>query len=167
MIYTVTLNPAIDYIVRLEHVETGSVNRMESDDKYAGGKGINVSRVLKRLGYPNTATGFLGGFTGQFIKDGLIAEGIDTDFVQVDQDTRINVKIKADQETEINGLGPIVTDTQLAELEMVLAGLTKEDTVVFAGSAPASLGNEVYNRLIPVAKKQERKWSVTLKVKHF
>ncbi|HEM3338906.1 TPA: 1-phosphofructokinase [Streptococcus suis] len=153
MIYTVTLNPAIDCIVRLEHVETGSVNRMESDDKYAGGKGINVSRVLKRLGYPNTATGFLGGFTGQFIKDGLIAEGIDTDFVQVDQDTRINVKIKADQETEINGLGPIVTDTQLAELEMVLAGLTKEDTVVFAGSAPASLGNEVYNRLIPVAKK--------------
>lgn len=103
MIYTVTLNPAIDYIVRLEDVETGSVNRMESDDKYAGGKGINVSRVLKRLGYPNTATGFLGGFTGQFIKDGLIAEGIDTDFVQVDQDTRINVKIKADQETEING----------------------------------------------------------------
>lgn len=153
MIYTVTLNPAIDYIVRLEHVEMGSVNRMESDDKYAGGKGINVSRVLKRLGYPNTATGFLGGFTGQFIKDGLIAEGIDTDFVQVDQDTRINVKIKADQETEINGLGPIVTDTQLVELEMVLAGLTKEDTVVFAGSAPASLGNEVYNRLIPVAKK--------------
>lgn len=69
----------------------------------------------------------------------MIAEGIDTDFVQVDQDTRINVKIKADQETEINGLGPIVTDTQLAELEMVLAGLTKEDTVVFAGSAPASL----------------------------
>ncbi|MGQ7371835.1 1-phosphofructokinase [Streptococcus suis] len=152
MIYTVTLNPAIDYIVRLDHVETGSVNRMESDDKYAGGKGINVSRVLKRLGYPNTATGFLGGFTGQFIKDGLVAEGIDTDFVQVDQDTRINVKIKADQETEINGLGPTVTEAQLAELEMILAGLTANDTVVFAGSAPASLGNQVYNHLIPVAK---------------
>lgn len=152
MIYTVTLNPAIDYIVRLDHVETGSVNRMESDDKYAGGKGINVSRILKRLGYPNTATGFLGGFTGQFIKDGLVAEGIDTDFVQVDQDTRINVKIKADQETEINGLGPIVTELQLAELEMIFAGLTKEDTVIFAGSAPANLGNEIYNKLIPVAK---------------
>lgn len=152
MIYTVTLNPAIDYIVRLDHVETGSVNRMESDDKYTGGKGINVSRILKRLGYPNTATGFLGGFTGQFIKDGLVAEGIDTDFVQVDQDTRINVKIKADQETEINGLGPIVTELQLAELEMIFAGLTKEDTVIFAGSAPANLGNEVYNKLIPVAK---------------
>ncbi|HFU4011110.1 TPA: 1-phosphofructokinase [Streptococcus suis] len=153
MIFTVTLNPAIDYIIRLEQVETGSVNRMDSDDKYAGGKGINVSRVLKRLGYPNTATGFLGGFTGQFIKDGLDSEGITTDFVAVDQDTRINVKIKADQETEINGLGPIVTEEQLTELEMVLAGLTDQDTVVFAGSAPASLGNVVYNRLIPVAKK--------------
>ncbi|NQG96743.1 1-phosphofructokinase [Streptococcus suis] len=153
MIVTVTLNPAIDYIIRLEQVETGSVNRMDSDDKYAGGKGINVSRVLKRLGYPNKATGFLGGFTGKFIKDGLVAEGIDTDFVQVDQDTRINVKIKADQETEINGLGPIVTEEQLTELEMVLAGLTDQDTVVFAGSAPASLGNDVYNKLIPVAKK--------------
>ncbi|HFU4488473.1 TPA: 1-phosphofructokinase [Streptococcus suis] len=153
MIFTVTLNPAIDYIIRLEQVETGSVNRMDSDDKYAGGKGINVSRVLKRLGYPNTATGFLGGFTGQFIKDGLDSEGITTDFVAVDQDTRINVKIKADQETEINGLGPIVTEEQLTELEMVLAGLTDQDTVVFAGSAPASLGNEVYNRLIPVAKR--------------
>lgn len=153
MIYTVTLNPAIDYVIRLERVETGSVNRMDSDDKYAGGKGINVSRVLKRLGYDNTATGFLGGFTGQFIKDGLLAEGIQTNFVAVDQDTRINVKIKADQETEINGLGPVVTDAQLAELEAILAGLTEEDTVVFAGSAPASLGNQVYNRLIPVAKK--------------
>ena len=72
MIYTVTLNPAIDYIVRLEHVETGSVNRMESDDKYAGGKGINVSRVLKRLGYSNTATGLVGGFTGPYIEAGLV-----------------------------------------------------------------------------------------------
>ncbi len=80
----------------------------------------------------------------------MVAEGIETDFVQVDQDTRINVKIKADQETEINGLGPIVTDLQLAELEMILAGLTKDNIVVFAGSAPASLDNEVYNRLIPV-----------------
>ena len=71
-------------------------------------------------------------------------EGIETDFVQVDQDTRINVKIKADQETEINGLGPVVTDLQLAELEMILAGLTKDNIVVFAGSAPASLGNRSF-----------------------
>lgn len=152
MIYTVTLNPAIDYVVRLEQVATGSVNRMESDDKYAGGKGINVSRILQRLGYDTTATGFLGGFTGRFIEDSLAAEGVQTAFVAVDQDTRINVKIKADQETEINGPGPIVTDQQLQQLERLLAGVSPEDTVVFAGSAPASLGNSVYPRLIALVK---------------
>ncbi|MGT2716472.1 1-phosphofructokinase [Streptococcus respiraculi] len=153
MIYTVTLNPAIDYIVRLTHIESGAVNRMDSSDTFAGGKGINVSRILQRLGYASTATGFIGGFTGEFIKNGLVAEAIGTQFVQVDQDTRINVKIKADQETEINGLGPVVTDEQLAELEDILSHVTADDTVVFAGSAPASLGNQVYNRLIPQAKK--------------
>lgn len=94
MIYTVTLNPSIDYIVRLDKVEVGSVNRMDSDDKFAGGKGINVSRVLKRLDIPNTATGFIGGFTGKFITDTLAEEQIETRFVQVAEDTRINVKIK-------------------------------------------------------------------------
>lgn len=152
MIYTVTLNPAIDYIVRLDHIVSGAVNRMDSSDTFAGGKGINVSRMLKRLGYANTATGFVGGFTGEFIQNGLKAEKIGTHFVQVDQDTRINVKIKADQETEINGLGPIVTEEQLKALEEILACLTAVDTVVFAGSAPASLGNQVYNRLIPLVK---------------
>ena len=91
MIYTVTLNPSIDFIVRLDELTLGSVNRMTSDDKYAGGKGINVSRVLKRLAIDNTATGFIGGFTGRFVTEGLDAEGITTDFVEVDQDTRINV----------------------------------------------------------------------------
>ena len=95
MIYTVTLNPSIDYIVRLENLELGSVNRMDSDDKYAGGKGINVSRILKRLDIDNTATGFIGGFTGRFIEESLVEEGITTDFVQVEEDTRINVKVKA------------------------------------------------------------------------
>ncbi|MGT2799275.1 1-phosphofructokinase [Streptococcus marmotae] len=152
MIYTVTLNPAIDYIVRLSTIESGAVNRMDSSDTFSGGKGINVSRILQRLGYASTATGFVGGFTGEFIKSSLAAEEIGTRFVNVDQDTRVNVKIKADQETEINGLGPIVTEEQLAELETILAHVTTEDTVVFAGSAPASLGNQVYNRLIPLAK---------------
>ncbi|MFC2401628.1 MAG: 1-phosphofructokinase [Streptococcus sobrinus] len=152
MIYTVTLNPSIDYIVRLDKVVVGSVNRMTSDDKFAGGKGINVSRILQRLGVENTATGFLGGFTGKFVEDGLKAEAIATKFVQVDQDTRINVKIKADDETEINGTGPQISPDQLAQLEAILSELSAEDTVVFAGSAPANLGNQVYNRLIPVAK---------------
>ncbi len=153
MIYTVTLNPSIDFIVRLDHLELGSVNRMTSDDKFAGGKGINVSRILQRLDVDNTATGFIGGFTGRFVEDGLTAEGIKTHFVQVSEDTRINVKIKAGEETEINGAGPKISDEKLEELKAILAGLSSEDTVVFAGSAPSSLGNQVYNTLIPIAKK--------------
>lgn len=153
MIYTVTLNPSIDFIVRLDHLELGSVNRMTSDDKFAGGKGINVSRILQRLDVDNTATGFIGGFTGRFVEDGLTAEGIKTNFVQVSEDTRINVKIKAGEETEINGAGPKISDEKLEELKAILAGLSSEDTVVFAGSAPSSLDNQVYNTLIPIAKK--------------
>ncbi len=153
MIYTVTLNPSIDFIVRLDHLELGSVNRMTSDDKFAGGKGINVSRILQRLDVDNTATGFIGGFTGRFVEDGLTAEGIKANFVQVSEDTRINVKIKAGEETEINGAGPKISDEKLEELKAILAGLSSEDTVVFAGSAPSSLGNQVYNTLIPIAKK--------------
>ena len=152
MIYTVTLNPSIDFIVRIDKVEIGEVNRMESDDKFAGGKGINVSRILQRLGVDNTATGFIGGFTGRFVTDGLDAEGIKTKFVAVDQDTRINVKIKADQETEINGAGPVINEYQLAELEAVLSSVSADDVVVFAGSAPSNLGNKVYNKLIPLVR---------------
>lgn len=148
MIYTVTLNPSIDYIVRLDQVEVGSVNRMDSDDKFAGGKGINVSRVLKRLEIENTATGFIGGFTGEFITDTLEKETIATRFVQVSEDTRINVKIKADQETEINGTGPSVSKEQLDELKAILSGLTATDTVVFAGSSNKNLGNGIYKELI-------------------
>ncbi|WP_173233845.1 1-phosphofructokinase [Streptococcus sp. 544] len=153
MIYTVTLNPSIDYIVRLDQVQVGSVNRMDSDDKFAGGKGINVSRVLKRLGIPNTATGFIGGFTGKFITDTLAKEEIETRFVQVAEDTRINVKIKADQETEINGTGPTVEPEQLEELKAILSSLTAEDTVVFAGSSAKNLGNVIYKDLIALTRK--------------
>lgn len=152
MIYTVTLNPSIDYIVRLDKVEVGSVNRMDSDDKFAGGKGINVSRVLKRLDIPNTATGFIGGFTGKFITDTLAEEQIETQFVQVAEDTRINVKIKADQETEINGTGPNVEPEQLEELKAILSSLTAEDTVVFAGSSAKNLGNVIYKELIALTR---------------
>ncbi|EMF49611.1 1-phosphofructokinase [Streptococcus parauberis] len=152
MIYTVTLNPSIDFIVRIDHLETGSVNRMDSDDKFAGGKGINVSRVLKRLGTENTATGFLGGFTGRFIQESLVNEGIISNFVNVAEDTRINVKIKSEKETEINGQGPKITEKNLIALEAILSKLSDEDTVVFAGSAPSSLGNEIYKELIPLVR---------------
>lgn len=153
MIYTVTLNPSIDFIVRIDQLNLGSVNRMVSDDKFAGGKGINVSRVLQRLGVGNTATGFLGGFTGHFIEDSLKNEGIETAFVKVDQDTRINVKIKSQEETEINGQGPMISQEQLEALKAKLSQLTSDDTVVFAGSAPANLGNAVYKELIPLVRK--------------
>ncbi|EHJ57454.1 1-phosphofructokinase [Streptococcus urinalis FB127-CNA-2] len=152
MIYTVTLNPSIDFIVRLDKVEVGGVNRMTSDDKYPGGKGINVSRILQRLSKDSIATGFLGGFTGKFIEDSLKKEGITTQFVQVSEDTRINVKIKADDETEINGSGPKISDEELETLKVILNQLSDKDTVVFAGSAPSHLGNQVYQVLIPLVR---------------
>src|SRR5574337_314297 len=100
MIYTVTLNPSIDFLVRLPEFKVGEVNRMTSDDKFPGGKGINVSRILARLDSHSTALGFLGGFTGAFIKEKLEAEDIQTDFVKIASDTRINVKIKSSIESE-------------------------------------------------------------------
>ena len=96
--------PIIDFIVRIDKVEIGEVNRMESDDKFAGGKGINVSRILQRLGIDNTATGFIGGFTGRFVTDSLDAEGIKTKFVAVDQDTRINVKSRLTKKLKLTVL---------------------------------------------------------------
>lgn len=152
MIYTVTLNPSIDFIVRIDHLETGSVNRMASDDKFAGGKGINVSRILQRLDIDNIATGFIGGFTGQFIEESLRSEQITTNFIPVKEDTRINVKIKSDLETEINGAGPEISDFELQAMKEALSKLSENDTVVFAGSAPSNLGNTIYNELIPIVR---------------
>ncbi|EFR44116.1 1-phosphofructokinase [Streptococcus pseudoporcinus] len=152
MIYTVTLNPSIDFIVRIDHLETGSVNRMASDDKFAGGKGINVSRILQRLDIDNIATGFIGGFTGQFIEESLRSEQIITNFIPVKEDTRINVKIKSDLETEINGAGPEISDFELQAMKEALSKLSDNDTVVFAGSAPSNLGNTIYNELIPIVR---------------
>ncbi|MDR1567459.1 MAG: 1-phosphofructokinase [Streptococcaceae bacterium] len=150
MIYTVTLNPSIDFIVRLESLKLGAVNRMTSDDKFAGGKGINVSRVLKQIGAESTALGFVGGFTGKFITEALKNEAIQTNFTDVSEDTRINVKVKSDLETEINGTGPQISNAELADLKAKLKQLTAEDIVVFAGSAPKSLGNTVYEELIAI-----------------
>ena len=152
MIYTVTINPSIDYIVQLDKLTLGEVNRMDYDNKLPGGKGINVSRILKELGHDNIAWGFLGGFTGNFVKEELEKVGLKTDFTPIAADTRINVKIKADQETEINGAGPVINEYQLAELEAVLSSVSADDVVVFAGSAPSNLGNKVYNKLIPLVR---------------
>lgn len=157
MIYTVTLNPSVDYIVRVEQFEIGSLNRTTDDTKFPGGKGINVSRVMKRLGVESSALGFIGGFTGQFVKDFLANEKINTDFVQVSGDTRINIKLKTNVETEINGLGPMITDEQLGEFMEAFEKMTKEDIVVLAGSIPGTLPPTIYKKIISLCKEKEIK----------
>ncbi|MDQ0047780.1 1-phosphofructokinase [Paenibacillus polymyxa] len=150
MIYTVTLNPSIDYIVEVDDLKLGDLNRMKRDLKLPGGKGINVSRVLNQLGADSTAIGFLGGFTGRFIDDTLREESIKTDFVMIEDDTRINIKLKHGDETEINGLGPVIREQEADALVQKLAGLQKNDIVVLSGSIPPSLGGDFYDRLISV-----------------
>ena len=155
MIYTMTLNPSIDYIVRVDSLEIGSVNRMTSDDKFPGGKGINVSRILKRIDAQSTALGFLGGFTGKFIEDCLNEEEISTNFTTIQSDTRINIKLKAGEETEINGQGPVLTDEEISELKASLSKVGKGDIVVLAGSLPAGLSQGFYQELIEIIKDKE------------
>lgn len=136
MIYTVTFNPSVDYVLRLPQVNVGGLNRTDDTGKYAGGKGINVSRVLKQLDIETTTLGFCGGFTGKFIKDALESNGINQDFVEIDGDTRINIKLKTDAETEINAAGPFITEKNIKQLKGQLKTLTSNDHVVFAGSVP-------------------------------
>ncbi|MFK0520877.1 1-phosphofructokinase [Paenibacillus illinoisensis] len=152
MIYTITLNPSIDYIVEVDDLKLGGLNRMNRDLKLPGGKGINVSRVLNQLGAGNTAIGFLGGFTGRFINDKLQADQIQTDFVTIADDTRINIKLKHGDETEINGLGPAIREEEAAQLLQKLSSLQTGDIVVLSGSIPPSLGTDFYDRLIQVCK---------------
>lgn len=150
MIYTVTLNPSIDYIVHVDHLAIGDLNRMKEDFKLPGGKGINVSRILKRIGVESTALGFLGGFTGTFIQDWLKKEMITTHFTPVQADTRINIKLKSDTETEINGLGPVISNEEMQQLKQTLSAITSEDVVILSGSTPASLTKGFYQELIQI-----------------
>lgn len=149
MVYTVTFNPALDYVVRMGSFHAGETNRTESDEVQWGGKGINVSVVLRNLGVDNVALGFLAGFTGQALDQGLRKAGIATDFIWLPQGlTRINVKIKAGQETEINGTGPAIPPAALEELFQRLDALRSSDVLVLAGSIPSSLPNDVYQRIL-------------------
>ncbi len=149
MIYTVTLNPSIDYIVRLDELKTGITNRTTSEEYYIGGKGINVSCVLAELGIKSTALGFVAGFTGKAIEDGLAAQGIHTDFIHLPEgNSRINVKVKHGDETEINGQGPVITEEAINELFAKLDTLTKEDILVLAGSIPNTLPEDIYEKIL-------------------
>ncbi|KZZ85689.1 1-phosphofructokinase [Bacillus sp. SJS] len=152
MIYTCTLNPSIDYFIQLEEFQLGSLNRSKETQLFPGGKGINVSRVAKRLGTESTALGFAGGFTGEFLKNFLQSESIAADFVEVLDNTRINVKLKTGMETEINASGPIITGGQQEQLISKINQLEKGDLLVLAGSIPSSMPLTFYSKLSEICK---------------
>lgn len=147
MIYTLTLNPSIDYLVNIENFQSNKVNRVSEDIKFPGGKGINVSRVLKNFDVDTVCLGFIGGFTGEFIENHLKNTSISTDFIKVSGDSRINVKIKSNSETEINGAGPIISDEHLEKLFEKLRLLKANDILVLAGSIQKSLPNDLYLKI--------------------
>ncbi|TDT63685.1 1-phosphofructokinase [Fonticella tunisiensis] len=148
MIYTVTFNPSIDYIIHVNDFKPGYVNRAESDNMYPGGKGINVSRVLNNLNVKSKAMGFIGGFTGEYVKKYLEDEGLETDFIYVKGDTRINVKLKSTEETEINGSGPDIEEKDIEKLFEKIEKLTSEDFLVIAGRAQKSLPEDIYAQIL-------------------
>lgn len=149
MVYTVTFNPAIDYVVHTAEMRLGEVNRSSSEEMYFGGKGINVSIVLNELGTPSIALGFTAGFTGEAIENVIKAMGIKSDFVRLKTgNSRINVKIKAGEETELNGQGPHIDDEALEALFVKLDKLSDGDTLVLAGSIPSSLPSDIYERIM-------------------
>ena len=145
MIYTITFNPAVDLVIQVPNCQLGTLNRSMSEEYVAGGKGINISVVLKRLGVDNIATGFLGGFTGKFIEEFLEKEGVITHFISVDGTTRINVKVKGEVETEINAAGATVNVEKFQQLVRYLEDhLQEEDIVFLAGNAAPGLDETSY-----------------------
>lgn len=149
MIYTVTFNPAIDYVVHLEEVVTGMVNRSQSEEVYYGGKGINVSTILRELEIESKALGFIAGFTGLEIESALKKLGIQTDFIHLEEGlSRINLKIKAQKETEINGQGPRIKEEDINKLFNQLGEVEDGDILVLAGSIPNTLPQNIYEKIM-------------------
>ena len=149
MIYTITFNPAVDYVVYTDELQVGKVNRSKSEEIYFGGKCINLSMVLNELGIRSKAMGFVAGFTGAAIEKGLTDAGIETDFVHLNKGfTRINVKIKSHAETELNGQGPEIPTEKLDELFDRLDGIKDGDGVILAGSIPSYLPSDIYERIL-------------------
>lgn len=149
MIYTVTFNPAIDYVVELVSFNIGEINRTTREYMNLGGKGVNVSRVLTNLEVPNVALGFVAGFTGDALRTGLERMGVKTDFISLKEgNTRINVNIKGVEETDINARGPEIPNSAIDELFKKLDNLQSGDTLVLAGSIPTSLPNDMYERIM-------------------
>lgn len=149
MVYTVTFNPSLDYVVKVQKLTLGMVNRTESEQVYPGGKGINVSIVLKNLGIESKALAFSAGFTGREIERLVSESGCQTDFIEIEGGlSRINVKIKAEQESEINGQGPEILPKHLEALFRKLDALTADDILVLAGSIPNTLPADMYERIL-------------------
>ena len=149
MIYTVTLSPSIDYVVRLSNMRFNITNRTDSEEYYFGGKGINVSMILSELDLNSTALGFLAGFTGEAIEKGIKNDRVRTDFIHLDEGfSRINIKIKAGGETEINGQGPDIPAEALEKLMKKLDSIQDGDILVLAGSIPKTLPDDVYERML-------------------
>ncbi len=149
MIYTVTLNPALDYVVRVDELTVGAINRTETEAIYPGGKGINVSAVLKQLGHESVALGFVAGFTGNQLIRELKEKGLRSDFISVERGmTRINVKVKGNCETEINGCGPLISPVALQVLMIQMERLKSGDVLVLSGSIPKTMPKDIYEKLM-------------------
>lgn len=149
MIYTVTLNPSIDYIVRLDSFKSGITNRTTSEEYYYGGKGINVSCVLAELDIDSTAYGFVAGFTGDAIEKGIRNDRIITDFIKLRHGiSRINIKIKAGDETEINCQGPHISEQELERLLQKIDRISNGDTLIIAGSIPNTMPDDIYETML-------------------
>ncbi len=152
MIYTVTLNPSLDYTADAENFLEGKTNRIKNEYFVVGGKGLNVSIILKRLGLDSTALGFTAGFTGEELKKQLEFLGCCHDFIDVSEGfTRINVKLVKDEVTEFNGAGPKISQADVESLLRKISALNTEDTLVLSGSIPAGLTEDIYNKIITAA----------------
>ena len=154
MIYTVTFSPALDYIVDLDKLDVGAINRTKKETMLPGGKGINVSIVLSNLNTKSVAMGFVGGFIGKYIENEMEKHNIKTDFVHLNGNTRINIKIKGMVETAINGQGPKVNDENIEELINKLTKLTSKDVLVISGAIPNTLPSDTYERILERIKNQ-------------
>ncbi len=149
MIYTVTFNPALDYVMKVENLGFDDINRTYGEELYYGGKGINVSIILSRLGIENTALGFKGGFTGDKLQQMLDDDGIKNDFIRLKNgNTRINVKIKYDKEFDINACGPEISEDEMQALFNKIDAFKDGDTIILAGSVPKSLPSDIYEKIL-------------------
>ena len=151
MIYTVTLNPAVDYYLELDKFVEGDLNTLKNGYTLPGGKGINVSKVLKNFGVPSTALGFIGGFTGTYIKKSVFNYEIDEKFVEIDENTRINIKMKTNtSESEIAGIAPKISELEYEKFFSTIKSIKEDDILVLSGSVPSSLKSDIYKKIIKI-----------------